>query len=492
MNKSQAHKSSISDNNNKQSKKTIPISINSNPYPFQFIFNNKKSNLVTSYVNMGNQIQKNNQKNKNSNIILISKKNTAHPLGNKNLIVQSYLSKYSVTSLLSKSNYSNKNNTQLKIPSYQILNDSNKNSEYPSFLFKAKAKNISEMKKSLNININKIINYNNSLKKNNHLKNTNFKFKKENDNHDEIFINSNYNLSKEKGNKKSESTTLNILTHNKTIIDQNKSNKVLNTLRNQIHNYFKSDNSLFGSSFINKSKKNKACRKFERKKLIEKINDNNDSIKHYTICKSYKNNYISSNKNKEDKKIENYRNKTISINLNKILKDIKIEKKKNKKNHRKHLQKNLEHPISLFQIIEKEIPKEEINENNENKIDKKETELSIITNEKKNSNIKNNNNYNDLFDENNLYEIPEDNDDKFDNLNSIVRKIQFNKILINCGNLFSVNKNNKYFQYFEKFEKEFIQNINYDKKNIKGKVVSINQSYSTQQDSSYKKKLLKN
>ena len=266
---------------------------------------------------------------------------------------------------------------------------------------------------------------------------------------------------------------------------------MLNTLRNQIHNYFKSDNSLFGSSFIKKSKKKKACQKFERKKLIEKIDENNDSIKHYTICKSYNNNYISSNKNKENKKNDNYRNKTISINLNKILKDIKIEKKKNKKNHRKHLQKNLEHPISLFQIIEKEIPKEEINENNENKIDKKETELSIITNEKKNSNIKNNNNNNDLFDENNLYDIPEDNDDKFDNLNSIVRKIQFNKILINCGNLFSVNKNNKYFQYFEKFEKEFIENINYNKKNIKG-IVSINQSYSTQQDSSYKKKLLKN
>ena len=491
MNKYQAHKSSISDNNKKKKKKTIPISINSKPYPFQFIFNNKKSNLVTSYVNMGNQIQKNNQKNKNSNIILISKKNTAHPLGNKNLIVQSYLSKYSVTSLLSKSNYSNKNNTQLKIPSYQILNDSNKNSEYPSFLFKAKAKNISEMKKSLNININKIINYNNSLKKNNHLKNTNFKFKKENDNHDEIFINSNYNLSKEKGNKKSESTTLNILTHNKTIIDQNKSNKVLNTLRNQIHNYFKSDNSLFGSSFINKSKKNKACRKFERKKLIEKINDNNDSIKHYTICKSYKNNYISSNKNKEDKKIENYRNKTISINLNKILKDIKIEKKRNKKNNRKNFQKKLDNPICLNQIIEKEISKEIINGNNKNKLNKKQKDILIIKNEEKISK-NHHSHYNDLFDEKNLYEIPEDNDDKFDNLNSIVRKIPFNKVLINCGNLFTINNNKKYFQYFEKFEKEFIENINYDKKDKKGKVVSINQSYSTQQSSSYKKKLLKN
>ena len=489
MNKSQTHKSSISNNHNKQSKKSIPISINSNPYPFQFIFNNKNSNLVTSYVNMSNQIQKNNQKNKNSNVILISKKNTALPLGNKNLIVQSYLSKYSVSSLLSKSNYSNKNNTQLKIPPYQIFNDSNNNSEYPSLLFKKKVNNINEMKKSMNININKIINFNNSLKKKNNLKNSNSKFKKENKNNDEIFINTNYNLSKEKGNKNSESTTSNILIQNKTIIEQNKSNNVLHTLRNQIHNYFKSDNSLFGSSFIKKSKKKKACQKFERKKLIEKIDENNDSIKHYTICKSYNNNYISSNKNKENKKNDNYRNKTISINLNKILKDIKIEKKK--KNNRNNLQKNVEQPISLFKIIEKEISKEVIKGKNENKINKKENNLSIIRNEEKIYNNKNNNNFNYLFEGSNLYEIPEDKDDKFDNLNSIVRKIQFNKILINCGNLFSVNKNNKYFQYFEKFEKDFIENINYNKKNIKG-IVSINQSYSTQQDSSYKKKLLKN
>ena len=491
MNKSQTHKSSISNNHNKQSKKSIPISINSNPYPFQFIFNNKNSNLVTSYVNMSNQIQKNNQKNKNSNVILVSKKNTELPLGNKNLIVQSYLSKYSVSSLLSKSNYSNKNNTQLKIPPYQIFNDSNNNSEYPSLLFKKKVNNINEMKKSMNININKIINFNNSLKKKNNLKNSNSKFKKENKNNDEIFINTNYNLSKEKGNKNSESTTSNILIQNKTIIEQNKSNNVLHTLRNQIHNYFKSDNSLFGSSFIKKSKKKKACQKFERKKLIEKINENYNSIKHYTICKSYKNHYISNNKNKEDKKIENYRNKTISINLNKILKDIKIEKKRNKKNNRKNFQKKLDNPICLNQIIEKEISKEIINGNNKNKLNKKQKDILIIKNEEKIS--KNHHSYyNDLFDEKNLYEIPDDNDDKFDNLNSIVRKIPFNKVLINCGNLFTINNNKKYFQYFEKFEKEFIENINYDKKDKKGKVVSINQSYSTQQSSSYKKKLLKN
>ena len=229
MNKSQIHISSISNNNNKQSKKSIPISINSNPNPFQYIFNNKKSNLVSSYVNMGNQIQKN----KNSNIILFSKKKTAQHLENTNLIIQSYLSKYSVSSLLSKSNYSNKNNTQLKISSYQIFNDINKNLDYPSMLFRTKVNNKKKMKKTINNNINKVINFNNSLKKNNNLKNTNFKlFKNKNENSDEIIINSNYNLSKEKENKNTESTTSNTLIQYKNnIIEQNKSNKVLNTLR---------------------------------------------------------------------------------------------------------------------------------------------------------------------------------------------------------------------------------------------------------------------
>ena len=61
------------DNNFQKTKKSNPISINSNPFPFQFIINNKKHNLAISYITMGNQIQKI-QKNKNSNILSVSKK----------------------------------------------------------------------------------------------------------------------------------------------------------------------------------------------------------------------------------------------------------------------------------------------------------------------------------------------------------------------------------------------------------------------------------
>ena len=157
MNHSQI--SSTSENHFKKQKKSIPISIMSNTHPLQFIFNNKKSNLATSYINMGNQIQKN----KNFNIISVSKKNTAQTLGNKNIITQSHLS----NSILSKSNLSN--NTQLKFSTYRNLNDSNKTSDY-SALFKTKIiKTLNNKKNSGNNSFNKV-NKNNTFNNRNNKK----------------------------------------------------------------------------------------------------------------------------------------------------------------------------------------------------------------------------------------------------------------------------------------------------------------------------------
>ena len=59
---------------------------------------------------------------------------------------------------------------------------------------------------------------------------------------------------------------------------------------------------------------------------------------------------------------------------------------------------------------------------------------------------------------------------------------------------FSLNnkKYDKYIQIFNKeFEDENLTNLNYDKINQKGKLISINHSYSTQQGSSHKKNLSK-
>jgi hypothetical protein len=42
----------------KHNKRQIPININSNPSPFQFIYNNKKSHLTNSYITIGNEIHR--------------------------------------------------------------------------------------------------------------------------------------------------------------------------------------------------------------------------------------------------------------------------------------------------------------------------------------------------------------------------------------------------------------------------------------------------
>ena len=63
MKNSQNQSSIIPKKSYKHNKRQIPININSNPYPFQFIYNNKKSHLTNSYITIGNEIhrkQKNN------------------------------------------------------------------------------------------------------------------------------------------------------------------------------------------------------------------------------------------------------------------------------------------------------------------------------------------------------------------------------------------------------------------------------------------------
>ena len=163
MNLSQAHYSLIQE---KKPKKSIPISINSNPFPFQYIFNNKKQNLAISYITMGNKIQKI-QKNKNSNILSVSKKNTTQTIGNKNLITESHISKYSVNSLISKSSLINQNfNSQLKISTYKIIKNINKTSDYSSLLSRSKNIKNNDQKKLANISINTIIKSNSMLKDN--------------------------------------------------------------------------------------------------------------------------------------------------------------------------------------------------------------------------------------------------------------------------------------------------------------------------------------
>ena len=65
--------------NNKGKKKSLPISINSNIQPCQFIFSKPTSKVATSYINIGQKIQNNNHKKNKSNT-------SNNILKNKNLI----------------------------------------------------------------------------------------------------------------------------------------------------------------------------------------------------------------------------------------------------------------------------------------------------------------------------------------------------------------------------------------------------------------------
>jgi hypothetical protein len=275
------------------------------------------------------------------------------------------------------------------------------------------------------------------------------------------FLTLNHNYLNEKEEKNIELT----LNNGKNKVQKKliKNNKYLfNPFQKQIDN-IKNNKKILVSSFINNNIKDKK----NNNKLDKTNNTNNKKIisKASTQCKTNKT-ITTSNKNNLNSNFRNIRNKTISINLNKILNDIQIEKKNYKRKiKRNEINLNKRNTSSsLLEIIEKNIEKENshilIKENNEEKKNNSlNSFLSKLTDEK---NIINNNNsqdnnksyQNNLFNENNLYEIPDNYNDKFDNLHSIVKKIPFNKVLINCGNFFSIT-NKRYDTYINEFIKKY-------------------------------------
>ena len=91
---------------------------------------------------------------------------------------------------------------------------------------------------------------------------------------------------------------------------------------------------------------------------------------------------------------------------------------------------------------------------------------------------------NELLNENNLEDFSIEKDDNFNNLHSIVKKINFNKIIVNCGNFFSQN-NKKYINYINSFNKQFMEENNINNKNLINNN-DKNLSFSTQQGSNKK------
>ena len=69
-----------------------------------------------------------------------------------------------------------------------------------------------------------------------------------------------------------------------------------------------------------------------------------------------------------------------------------------------------------------------------------------------------------LFDESNL-DCYCNYDNNFNNIKSVVKKIKFNQVILNCGNFFSKN-NNKYLKYIKSFNEKFEDEIRLNKDKI--------------------------
>ena len=74
---------------------------------------------------------------------------------------------------------------------------------------------------------------------------------------------------------------------------------------------------------------------------------------------------------------------------------------------------------------------------------------------------------NELFDKNNLLDISSDNEDKFDDLYSIIKIINFNSVLLNNEGIFSV-ENKDYKNYQKRFKRIFNFKMKKFKSYIKG------------------------
>ena len=456
--------------NYKGKKKSLPISINSNILPCQFIFSKPTSKIATSYINIGQKIQKSNhQKTKsiNSNNIIM----------NPYIIMMNNNSRITNNSLIkTNQNLTSIINNNKKIDNSNSI--SNRDTFYhsrkktPVYFKKSRqnsgvycynnAKNLSKNNSLLaskpikkqtikNFNFNNNPTYSNLV---NLIKKSNYDEKDNNMNKRYITLNGNH----KKNNKSCNNYTLNnkrMLSHENINIPINK--KLENKENNINNNNLLNDKKSKSRDNTNRILKNNSSKEISG---IQKVN-----VIH---------------------RKSNVPRADIKIDLNKILNEIKISKEQNeisnKTNSKNEINKN-KSSIKESNIINlDDLNKIALSEPNTSKIKEKE----II-----------NKSINELFNEENLYEIPLNFDDKFDDLNAIVRKIHFDQISSSKETLFS-NNNKTYKNFKQIFDYDFesnnlnhIKNIylssNKEKNKITDRKNYNNLSFSTQSGSSYKK-----
>ena len=491
---SQTQNSLLTLNKSKKNKRTIPININSNPYPCKFIFKNEKSHIANSYMNIGNEIYKK-QKKIEKDFKFSDLYNNNQSVTNNNLSNQ--LSKCSYNTINNQSHFDKK---KLKISTNILLNDyKNKKSVNSSFLFKSGFSNIINDKKKNSRIIKNKQNLKENSKEKNHFSKSKIQYSQRNKSSNrkerKEYKNKNINnLSKEK-NKKVESaivTTINSINNKKQEKSKESHKLFINNIQKKLFGLKQNDNYKLQkcNKNINKDKPKKKTISKDKNNIFQSLKNNPNLINFSKLNNNLK-------REKKISKLLKYENNIQSlINVGKIEEESKLNKEKSKdssqilKKSSPIIEKKEEDYINKKPTLKEEYyinKKSTLKDPNEIKGVEHDMPLALDTIMFSFSPIKNVEKkkiINDLFNEDNLEDFSIEKDDNFNNLHSIVKKINFNKIIVNCGNFFSQN-NKKYINYINSFNKQFMEENNINNKNLINNN-DKNLSFSTQQGSNKK------
>ena len=191
-----------------------------------------------------------------------------------------------------------------------------------------------------------------------------------------------------------------------------------------------------------------------KENILHKNNKNINNKYYYDVNCNSNNSTTNNINNKNDYSIDNIPG---PININnkitlKTKKSIDNELQNitdlNNSNPNNNKNKNIEEKNKE----ENEIIKIKIEKNEKKPINNDTNKIKIIINNQKNEKLINNNIKNNLFDEDNLDDLPEDYDENFNDLYSIINRINFGSVLVCVEGLFTP-EGRTYKRYREKFDK---------------------------------------
>ncbi len=236
--------------------------------------------------------------------------------------------------------------------------------------------------------------------------------------------------------------------NNKNKVLDNKSENITEDLINDIYHY----------NLINNKKKKNNYNNIN-------CNSSNSTVTNNINYGNIKNDYSVDNVpepiNKINKKNQNdyYSvNNIIDLNnsnLNSDNNNIKEDKTKNNCKEKRIKENEEKKEIDKKKITDNDKNKDDNTENNrKNKKDEKKNNIKSLNDKENNEIIINKNIHNNLFDEENLDELPEDYDENFNDLYSIINKINFGSVLV-CVEGFFTPEGRAYKRYKDKFDKSF-------------------------------------